>query len=394
MSEFPKVILNKGKERSLKNFHPWVFSGAIHSSANGLAEGDVAEVFSSDGNYLGTGHYHEGSIKMRLFSFEQTDAGADFWLQKIKAAFDLRESLGLTDNPHTNAYRLVHAEGDLMPGLILDIYNDAAVIQTHTLGMHRAIPHISDALKEIYGGKLRVIFDKSAEALSKQHIRGATNNYLLGNEPSTVILENDLQFQVNWEEGQKTGFFVDQRENRKLLASYCKGKTVLNAFAYSAGFSVYALAAGATQVDSVDSSKKAADWAEKNVALNFSGSQHRFHCEDVFDYFKKNKEQVDVLVLDPPGFAKHLSAVNQASIGYRNLNAEGIKKVKKGGVLFTFSCSQVIDRTLFRKLVFQAAAQSGRQVRILHQLSQPPDHPINLYHPEGEYLKGLVLRVD
>jgi len=394
MNTFPRIILNKGKERSLKNFHPWVFSGAVKSAEDGIGEGDIAEVFSADGNYLGTGHYHEGSIKVRLFSFERTDAGPDFWLQKIKAAYTLRESLGLARNEHTNAYRLVHAEGDSMPGLILDIYHEAAVIQTHTLGMQKAIPFISKALKEIYGDRLKVIYDKSAEALSKQHIRGATNQYLLGSESSAVVLENDLKFQVNWEEGQKTGFFIDQRENRKLLASYCKGKTVVNAFAYSAGFSVYALAAGALHVDSVDSSKRAAEWAEKNVALNFTGASHQFHCEDVFDYFKKNHDEADVLVLDPPGFAKHLSAVNQASIGYRNLNAEGIKKVKKGGILFTFSCSQVIDRTLFRKLVFQAAAQTGRQVRILHQLSQPPDHPINLYHPEGEYLKGLVLRVE
>lgn len=394
MSGLPRIILHKGKERSLKNFHPWVFSGAVNAVEEGIREGDVAEVFSSTGEYLATGHYHDGSIKVRLFTFSQTEINAAFWLEKIQRAYALRDSLGLTSNDQTNAYRLVHAEGDLLPGLIIDMYDHTAVIQTHSLGMQRSKHFFADALKKIYGERLTVIYDKSAEALAKQHVAGFSNEYILGSDSSTIVRENGLSFKVNWEEGQKTGFFIDQRNNRQLLASYCKDKTVLNTFSYSAGFSVYALAGGATKVDSVDSSKRAEDLALENVRLNFPDSNHHFYCEDVFDFLKKNKEQYDIVVLDPPGFAKHLSAVDKASIGYRNLNVDGLRQVKSGGILFTFSCSQVVDKTLFRKLVFQAAAQARRQVKVLHQLSQPPDHPINIYHPEGEYLKGLVLYVE
>jgi len=392
--QFPKVILKKGKERSLLNFHPWLFSGAVEKADAGIKEGDIVEIYSNNQNYLATGHYHEGSIKVRIFSFEKTGSEYEFWKEKIHRAYQLREKLGLTNNPETNVYRLIHAEGDGLPGLIIDIYNSTAVIQAHTLGMHHKRNLFADALKEIYGSKLSAIYDKSSESLSKQEAIHVKNEFLFGETDGIQVLENNVHFHVDIKEGQKTGFFIDQRENRKLLSYYSKGKIILNAFSYSGGFSLYALKEKAGLVHSVDSSKKAAELTEQNIKLNFKEAPHQFYTEDVFDFLKKQETSYDVIVVDPPAFAKHLSAVDKATIGYRNLNYEAIKRIKKNGILFTFSCSQVIDKALFRKIVFTAAAQAKRNVKILHQLTQPPDHPISIYHPEGEYLKGLVLYVE
>jgi len=351
-------------------------------------------VFTSTGVYLATAHYHEGSISGRIFSFEQSDLNKDFWKSKLEKAFALRKSLGLIDNPHTNCYRLVHAEGDGLPGLIIDIYHRVAVIQTHTLGMHAVKNILTELLKEMFGEKLIAIYDKSGDTMAKQQKELIGNQFLFGDASEEDVLENGIKFHVNFAEGQKTGFFLDQRENRKLLGEYSKGKKVLNTFAYSGGFSLYALKNDAELVHSVDSSKKAAEWAEKNVSMNFQNAPHEFFTEDVFDFMKRSTEMYEVMVLDPPAFAKHLSAVKQATIGYKNLNTEAIRRISKGGILFTFSCSQVIDKELFRKIIFMSAAQARRNVRILHQLSQPPDHAVSIYHPEGEYLKGLVLYVE
>ncbi len=394
MKKFARVILNPKKERSLILYHPWIFSGAVGKTEGEPEEGDIVEVFSHDGNYLATGHFHNGSIKVRVFSFERTDAEQDFWLNKLKAAYEYRVKIGIANNTHSNIYRLIHGEGDGLPGLIIDLYDTAAIIQTHTEGMQKITGYLVEALKTIYGNKLDVVFDKSGDTLGKKRLTPFDNKFLFGSLEEKIAIENDIRFNVNWVEGQKTGFFIDQRENRKLLETYSAGKRVLNTFSYSGGFSMYALKGGAAHVHSVDSSKKAAEMAGKNAQLNGFEDRHTFFAEDVFNYFKKNEETYDIVILDPPAFAKHLSAVDNAMVGYRNLNTEGIKKVNKGGILFTFSCSQVIDRMLFRKLVFQAAAQTKRNVRIMHQLSQSPDHPINIYHPEGEYLKGLVLMID
>ena len=392
--DFPKIILKKTKERSLQNFHPWLFSGAIEKKEDGIKEGDTVEIFSNNQNYLATGHYHEGSIMVRVFSFEKTENGYDFWKSKLVKAFQLREQLGMINNAETNVYRLVNAEGDGMPGLIIDVFATTAVVQTHTLGMHRLKHFIVDALKEIYGSRLTAIYDKSAESMSKQEASGVTNGFLFGTEDEIVVIENNIRFYIDIPEGQKTGFFIDQRENRKLLAYYSKEKSILNAFAYSGGFSMHALNGMATLVHSVDSSKKAAALAERNIALNFRDAPHQFFSEDVFDFLKKSETRYDVMVLDPPAFAKHLSSVDKATIGYRNLNCEAFRQIKKNGIVFTFSCSQAIDKNLFRKIIFTAAVQAKRNAKVLHQLTQPADHPISIYHPEGEYLKGLVLYVE
>jgi 23S rRNA (cytosine1962-C5)-methyltransferase len=394
MTAFPKIILLPGKERSIQNKHPWLFSGAIKKTEGDPKEGSVVEVYSSTGVYLATGHFHSGSITVRIFSFEKSNYDFSFWKSKLQHAFDLRKRLNLVDNAETNCYRLIHAEGDGMPGLIIDIYNSVAVIQTHTLGMHEIKNHLVQSLKELYGEKLSAIFDKSGDTMSRQQQLDISNQLLFGSKTEEDVLENGIAFHVSFSEGQKTGFFLDQRANRKLLGEYSSGRKVLNTFAYSGGFSLYALKNSAALVHSVDSSKKAAGWADKNVSMNFSEAPHHFFAEDVFDFMKRSEEMYEVIVLDPPAFAKHLSAVKQATVGYRNLNTEAMKRIAPGGILFTFSCSQVIDKELFRKIIFTAAAQARRNVRILHQLSQPPDHPVSIYHPEGEYLKGLVLYVE
>ncbi len=394
MNEFPKVILNPAKERSIRLMHPWVFSGAVKRVEDNVKEGDVVEVFSHDNKYLATGHYHEGSIKVRIFSFEKTNFDAEFWNVKLSAALALRKALGLINNSVTNTYRLVHAEGDGLPGLIIDVYGNCAVVQAHTIGMYQSLAEISKALLNLKEIGLDCIYDKSADALQKQTNIVEANRLLAGDKTDSIVVENGIRFYVNWEEGQKTGFFIDQRENRKLLQSYTQGKKVLNTFSYSGGFSMYALQAGASLVHSVDSSKRAMEWCNKNAELNKNETNHHFYQQDAFDFLKSNSAFYDVIVLDPPAFAKHLSSEKKAIIGYRNLNTEGFKHIAPGGILFTFSCSQVIDKITFRKIVFQAAAQSARNVKVLHQLSQGPDHPVSIYHPEGEYLKGLVLYVE
>jgi 23S rRNA (cytosine1962-C5)-methyltransferase len=394
MSAYAQVILKSGKERSLNNFHPWLFSGAIKEIKGAVKEGDIVEIYSNHGIYMATGHFHEGSIKVRIFSFEKAQPGYTFWKNKLQKAYDIRLQLGFIDNAKTSAYRLIHAEGDNMPGLIIDIYGNTAVIQSHTVGMHAIKTDICQALQEIYGPSLKAVYDKSADSMSKQSEVLVTNGFLFGNTSGNEVLENGNKFYVNWEEGQKTGFFIDQRVSRELLGNMSHGKKVLNTFAYSGGFSVYALKGGATLVHSVDSSKKAMEWALRNVELNNTTAQHDFFAVDTFDFLKNMKEEYDIIVLDPPAFAKHLSAVDKAAKGYQNLNYESIKRIKPNGILFTYSCSQVIDKGLFRKIVFAAAAQAKRNVRILYQLSQPADHPVSIYHPEGEYLKGLVLHVE
>lgn len=391
---YPKIILKKGKERSLLNFHPWLFSGAVQSQDKELKEGSVAEIFSIENKYLATAHFHHGSIVARVISFKQCEINPVFFSNKIKNAFELRKNIGLYGSKNTNVFRLVHAEGDGLPGLIVDIYNRTAIVQTHTAGMYEARELIKDALLNIDELKLEAVYDKSADAMAKQSAIVSENSYLFGERSDNQVLENGVKFFIDWEEGQKTGFFIDQRDNRKLLAHYAANKKVLNTFAYSGGFSLYALKAGAALVHSVDTSKKAMETALKNIELNFINAPHEYFAMDTFDFLKKNNEQYDVMVLDPPAFAKHLNAIDKATIGYRNLNFEAIKSIKQNGILFTFSCSQAIDKNLFRKIVFMAAAQAKRNVKILHQLTQSADHPVSIFHPEGEYLKGLVLFVE
>jgi len=389
---YRKIKLRVDKERSLMNFHPWVFSGAIEGNTKSFEEGEIVEVYSANDRYLATGHFHHGSIMVRILSFEKVIIDEIFWLNKFQDAFNLRKLLDFKD---TDAYRLINAEGDYLPGLIIDIYGTCAVIQAHSNGMSKAVEHAAAALTRIKGLSIEIIYARSSDAISKHDNNKSTSYFLKGNAAETIIKENGHLFKINWVEGQKTGFFLDQRDNRQLLADYSSGKKVLNTFCYSGGFSVYALKAGAIKVDSVDSSKKAIEWTDENIALNFPGGcSHESHVADVFEFLKDAPGDYEVIVLDPPAFAKHLSAVNQAVVGYRNLNYEAIKKIQSGGVIFTFSCSQAIDRQLFRKTIFTAAAKARRKVRILHQLSQGPDHPVNIYHPEGEYLKGLVLQVE
>ena len=390
---YPKIKLKKEKERSLLHFHPWVFSGAIQTQEKDLQEGDIAEVFSSTDKYLAAGHFHKGTITVRLFSFEQQDINEHFWQQKFDKAFALRKRIGIAENENTNAYRLIHAEGDGMPGLIVDVYGATAVMQTHTIGMYS----LRETFAKILSKQFTAVYDKSADSMAKQTDLVTTNQYLIREEnhqPENIITENNLHFRVEWETGQKTGFFLDQRDNRFLLKQYSKNRKVLNTFCYTGGFSVYALSGDAALVHSVDSSKKAMELTDENVALNFKTDKHTNFTQDVFDFIKHQQTVYDVIVLDPPAFAKHLSAVKNAMVGYRNLNTEAIKRISPGGIIFTFSCSQAIDRELFRKIIFQSAAQANRQVKILHQLNQPADHPVSIYHPEGEYLKGLVLYVE
>ena len=378
----------------MQNFHPWLFSGAVQSQDKELTEGCIVEIFSSDNNYLATAHFHHGSIVARILSFEKCEIDQQFFDQKIRKAFELRKNLQLTNSKDTTVYRLINAEGDGLPGLIVDIYNTTAVIQVHTAGMFESRELVKNALLHTSELNLQAVYDKSAGSMEKHSDIESQNSYLFGEKGNNVVIENGIKFSVDWEEGQKTGFFIDQRENRKLLMHYSKNKKVLNTFAYSGGFSLYALKAGAALVHSVDSSRKAMEWANENIELNVKDAPHEYFALDTFDFLKRGMENYDVIILDPPAFAKHLSAVDKATIGYRNLNYEAIKRINKNGILFTFSCSQAIDKNLFRKIVFMAAAQAKRNVKVLHQLSQAPDHPVSIYHPEGEYLKGLVLYVE
>lgn len=392
-----KVFIKSNKTDAIRRFHPWIFSGAISREDPDIQDGDTVEVRAASGDFLAFGHYQDGSIKIRVLSFQALDGTyADFWQSRISKAFELRSTLGITGDGQTNAYRLIHAEGDQLPGLIIDVYNKTAVIQCHSIGMHRDLEHIRNALLQTPGLELDAIYDKSKEALPANYSQGVENAYVWqSGTGKTTIRENNHSFAVDWEKGQKTGFFLDQRENRQLLTHYAKGKTVLNAFCYSGGFSVYALAAGATKVHSVDVSKQAIALTDENVALNGAYEEkHESFAMDVFDFFKQSSEAYDLMVVDPPAFAKSLKKRHNAVQGYKRLNAAALEKIKPGGIMFTFSCSQVIDRQLFQDTIVAAALETGRQVRILHQLNQGPDHPVNLYHPEGSYLKGLVLFVE
>lgn len=379
----------------MKRLHPWVFSGAIRKADGEPAEGDIVEVYSHKHEFLGIGHYAPGSIAVRIFSFKQVNPDYSFWKSKVQQAYDYRQRLGLTDNPKTDVYRLVYAEGDGVPGLIVDMYKDTAVIQTHSVGMYSIREHVAKALQEIYGDKLNAVYDKSAESLPAKAPVNAQNGYLYGDSTGGVVVtENENKFFIDWESGQKTGFFIDQRENRDLLARYTKGKQVLNTFCYTGGFSVYALNAGADLVHSVDVSKKAIELTEKNAALSMHPEKHEAYAVDTFEFLKGKEGLYDVIVLDPPAFAKSQKVRHNAVMGYKRLNAEAMKKIKPGGILFTFSCSQVVDKYLFNNTVMAAAIEAGRNIKIMHHLSQPADHPISVFHPEGEYLKGLVLFVE
>lgn len=392
---YQKVYLKAGKEESLKRFHPWVFSGAIARIEGEPEEGEIVDVYTSKKEFIACGHFQIGSIAVRVLTFRQEEVNADFWKHRLEVALDLRCSLGLVDNPANNTYRLVHGEGDNLPGLIIDVYGQTAVMQAHSAGMHVYRMEIADALMEVMGDRVKHIYYKSETTLPYKADLGPENGFIKGGSPENVALENGLKFHVDWLKGQKTGFFVDQRENRHLLERYSKGRNVLNMFCYTGGFSFYAMRGGANLVHSVDSSAKAIDLTNQNVELNFPGDErHQAFAEDAFKYLDRMGDQYDLIILDPPAFAKHRDALRNALRGYSKLNAKAFEKIKPGGILFTFSCSQVVDKKDFRNAVFTAAAQSGRSVRILHQLTQPGDHPVNIYHPEGEYLKGLVLYVE
>ena len=392
---YKKVYLKPGKEESLKRFHPWVFSGAIARVEGEPEEGEIVDVYTSKKEFIACGHFQIGSIAVRVLSFRQQEINRDFWKNRLEVALDLRRSLGLVDNPQNNTYRLVHGEGDNLPGLIIDVYGQTAVMQAHSAGMHVYRMEIAEALSDVMGDIVKHIYYKSETTLPFKADLGPENGFIKGGSPENVALEYGLKFHVDWLKGQKTGFFVDQRENRHLLEHYAKGRNVLNMFCYTGGFSFYAMRGGANLVHSVDSSAKAIDLTNQNVELNFPGEErHQAFAEDAFKYLDRMGDQYDLIILDPPAFAKHRDALRNALRGYSKLNAKAFEKIKPGGILFTFSCSQVVDKRDFRNAVFTAAAQSGRSVRILHQLTQPGDHPVNIYHPEGEYLKGLVLYVE
>lgn len=389
---YKNIYLKRGKEESLKRFHPWVFSGAIHHADEGLNEGDVVRVIASDGQFIAIGHFQLGSIAVRVLSFRDVEIDDNFWHSRLKSALLMRISLGMADRTSNNTYRLVHGEGDLLPGLVIDVYGETAVMQAHSIGMHMARKQIADALLNVMDGRIRHIYYKSETTLPYME---PENGFLIGESHEDTTMENGLLFHVDWLKGQKTGFFIDQRDNRQLLEQYAKGKSVLNMFCYTGGFSVYAMRGQARLVHSVDSSAKAIDLTRRNVELNFANDErHEAFCEDAFKYLEKMDNQYNLIILDPPAFAKHRGALHNALKGYTRLNMKAFEKLPKGGILFTFSCSQVVTKDHFRNAVFTAAAMAGRKVRILHQLHQPADHPINIYHPEGEYLKGLVLYVE
>ncbi len=389
------IQLKRGKSESLKRFHPWVFSGAIAHKPAALQEGDTVRVVDAAGELLGTGHYQSGSIAVRILSFREQALDGAFWRSRLAEACRLRRALGLLEQANNDICRLVHGEGDRLPGLIIDLYGTTAVMQAHSTGMHRARHEIAAALRDTLGDRLQAIYYKSATTLPDAVSAAEREGYLLGQRTDDVFQENGMKFHVDWEGGQKTGFFVDQRDNRALLSRYAQGRRVLNLFCYTGGFSVYALRGGARHVTSVDSSARAIEAARANVELNFpEGAPHEAVTADAFQYLQAAEAPLDLIVLDPPAFAKHLSAVRNALKGYTRLNAAAIRKVQPGGFVFTFSCSQAVSAAQFRLAVFTAAATARRHVRILHQLHQPADHPVSIYHPEGEYLKGLVLQVE
>jgi 23S rRNA (cytosine1962-C5)-methyltransferase len=387
-----EVILKEGKERSLFRYHPWIFSGAIDSVTPGTSEGDTVKVYDRERRFLAVGHYQVRSIAVRVLSFEEEDIDSAFWTKRVKQAYRARVAVGLAHSDSTNIYRLVHGEGDGLPGLIVDVYAGVAVMQCHSVGMFLARAAIAQALVEVMGDRLVAVYDKSEGTLPAQAGLHPKNGYLQGSADSALAIENGLTFNVDWVEGQKTGFFVDQRESRVLLERYAGGRNVLNLFCYTGGFSCYAMRGGADLVHSVDVSVKAIELTRENVARNFpNDDRHEAFAEDAFKFLEGSRGLYDLIVLDPPAFAKHQNALENAVQGYRKLNRKGIEVLRPGGLLFTFSCSQVMTRELFRQTVFSAAANTGRDVKILHQLAQPADHPVSIYHPEGEYLKGLVL---
>lgn len=399
-----RIILKRGREESLMRYHPWVFSGAVHRLEGAPAEGELVDVFTSDRQFIARGHYQIGSITVRVLTFREERIDQPWWNGRIAEALAMRRSLGLASETDgkpgdgtdaTTCYRLIHGEGDFLPGLIVDIYGATAVIQCHSVGIYRNREMIVEAIRTLYGTGITSIYDKSSATVPFNAGLGATDQYLWGTPGPEPMLEHGLQFRVNWEKGQKTGFFIDQRENRQLVRQYARGRRVLNTFCYTGGFSVYALAGGAVQVDSVDSSERAVELAAENVALNFGeAAPHRAVAEDAFEFLRKIDDRYDLIILDPPAFAKHHKALGNALQGYKRLNTRAVQQIRPGGILFTFSCSQAVSPEQFRMTVFSAAAIAGRRVRILHQLTQPADHPVNIYHPEGEYLKGLVLYVE
>jgi len=396
--ELKSIVLNRDKEKSLERKHPWVFSGAINRIISDTGEapedGELVEVVDSRNNFLAFGFFSDSTIAVRLISFTNIAINQAFWTGKVQSAYNVRESLNLTNNPSTNMYRLMHAEGDGVPGLIIDFYNGTAVIQAHAIGVYNNLELIVEALKTVYGEQLVAVYNKSAESLAKQTDTIVDNEYLYQNGDSNLVgTEYDCQFNLDWVDGQKTGFFLDQRENRKLIGEFSKNKKVLNTFCYSGGFSISALKGGASEVHSVDSSQKAIELTDANVELN-SLENHKSFTSDTLDYLKENTIDYDVIILDPPAYAKNQKAKHNAVQGYKRLNAMALKQIKPGGILFTFSCSQAVNRKLFYDTITAAAIEVGRNIRVLHHLSQPADHPVNIYHPEGEYLKGLVLYVE
>ena len=389
-----KIVLKSGKDQSIFRMHPWIFSGAIKKIYGDPTDGELVNVYDNKDELLATGHYQNGTIAVRILAFEDIDTTEEFWFKRINSAYKIREVLGLTESATTNAYRLVNAEGDELPGLIIDYYNSNIVIQCHSVGMYRNLDKIVSAIKSIYGEKLLSVYDKSGSTMPFKEQTDVKNKFLFGNTRDIIITENGLKFKVDWTDGQKTGYYIDQRDSRSLLQRYAEGRNVLNMFCYTGGFSVYALQGKAELVHSVDSSAKAIELTNENVSLNFTNANHESFAVDAFKYFDNIKDKYDLIILDPPAFAKHHNVLHNALQGYKRLNQIALEQIRSGGLLFTFSCSQVVSRENFRKSVFAAAANAKRNVRILHQLSQPADHPISIFHPEGEYLKGLVLHVE
>jgi len=394
MSELTQVILKSGKDISLFRFHPWVFSGAIKKIKGEVNEGDVVEIVNNKFEFLGLGHYQIGSIAIRVFSFVKEEINIDFWRRKIESAYNYRKQMNFLEKGKTNIFRLSHAEGDGMPGLIIDVYNDTAIMQFHSIGMYLIREELAKILVETIDD-VTAVYDKSEATMPKNSDVKATNGFVVGESEAQYALENGLKFYIDWINGQKTGFFIDQRENRKLLGSYSKDRNVLNMFGYTGGFSVYALQEGANLVHSVDASGKATDLTNQNVEENFpNATNHEAFAADAFKYMADIKDKYDLIILDPPAFAKQRKALHNALQGYKRLNQIALEQIKPGGILFTFSCSQVVSKENFRKSVFAAAANAKRTVRIMHQLTQPVDHAVSIFHPEGEYLKGLVLFVE
>ena len=395
MQMYKNIYLKKGKDESLRRFHPWVFSGAISHADDGLEEGDIVRVIAANGEFMALGHFQIGSIAVRVLSFDDIEIDDTYWCGRLSSALEMRRSIGIADNPDNDTFRLVHGEGDNLPGLVIDCYGKTAVMQAHSVGMHLSRNTFAKCLVDVMGGRIENVFYKSETTLPFKAGLGQENGFIIGGSNDNVAVENGLRFHVDWLKGQKTGFFVDQRENRLLLERYARNRNVLNMFCYTGGFSFYAMRGHAKSVDSVDSSAKAVELTDANVALNFPGdARHHAYCEDAFKFLDSAGGKYDLVILDPPAFAKHRAALHNALKGYTRLNAKALERIKPGGILFTFSCSQVVTKDNFRNAVFTAAAVAKRNVRILHQLHQPADHPVNIYHPEGEYLKGLVLYVE